>query len=1052
MTEGSFNLPEDPPHIVLEVWIRVRFVIESITMTETSSRRRQHLQEQLLANAIDRVTYEELIAELDKSDTGSIVSASLIVEPSDSVPDVIIASSGPDAAKGSLNQPIALVGPGIELGGFRIEKSIGRGGMGEVWRAQDLVGERHVVIKLLHPEFVNHPEELAAVKETFQRVHRLQHENICPVYLLGQDVRFGYYVVMKYIDGITLSMYRRKFLQSHAAFTVSEVARILGPVARALDYAHTQRIVHCDVKPQNIMISREGTVELVDFGLAAEIRSSASRISTTSMEYGGTYPYMSPEQWRGEILDGRSDQYSLAIVAYELLAGHRPFQSSDPEVLRVCALKETPPSITVQRSANGQSNRDSVDCRVDMTLARALSKARSDRFRSCTEFITTLCDSNFDPPSNARTRRVPRSQWKEDSPIAAANRKALVWFGWIGGSAVVALFGFTIWFLSHLISPRGMTVITQLRDQSAAHQNVPKPAPIESALRYRWQPDRAYVYSVSLDIDQDQDRVVTLAGDLAWTVTAPVSDPEPANQETRATGTAFVVHPDGYLLTCHHVTDGALTIEVAIGGESYPASLIVDDAEHDLALIRIEANSLPVLPLADSLMVEQGEDVRAIGFPLSSILGENIKATRGTIAGINQEEGKTVFQIDAAVNPGNSGGPLVNEQGEVVGVIFAKLVDNVATSVGFATPINDAKTMLSSQSVSFTPGNSKERLAGPALIKRVAAATALVTVQSRGATLSQRGRVSIGCEGTLHPRSWRRSGQPGDSVEQLTWGRPLSFSTAQAETSGRIETDSMGRILASTGQGHLPNFLGQAVRLIVENMPTGRQKTWSVSHATTLTVQHERENNDPRPWGPRFGPRRIGPGFPFGPAPFGFGEIRSEPVVKTYPGTVQITYELKQLVDQMQTIHKSYDLKTDEALGGGPRIHLKADGIFVINTATGLPQEFEMSAQLVENEIDKSTTTPMKLKYRFIEERPLPESERRRNQVAPPPVSTPGQAVEENAALKVGEKLLCEWSGQWKRVVVLSLNDDGCIRIHWEGWSDQWDEDVTRSRLRYLPK
>jgi serine/threonine protein kinase len=169
------------------------------------SRRRQQLLDQFLAGQIDRETYDRFLDELQESSSGSVVSASLIVERSSESPEVTIASSAPESQHAALKRPVALVGAGMELGGFRIEKSLGRGGMGEVWRARDLVGDRTVVIKLLHPEFVNHPEELASVKETFLRVHRLQHQNICPVYLLGQDSRFGYYVVMKFIDGLTLS-------------------------------------------------------------------------------------------------------------------------------------------------------------------------------------------------------------------------------------------------------------------------------------------------------------------------------------------------------------------------------------------------------------------------------------------------------------------------------------------------------------------------------------------------------------------------------------------------------------------------------------------------------------------------------------------------------------------------------------------------------------------------------------------------------------------------------------------------------------------------------
>ena len=1032
-------------------------------MSEVStSRRRQQLQEQFLAHQIDRKTYDELIADLEDPGSDSVISASLIVERSSPTPDVIVATSDPEGVKGSLTQPTALVEPGIELGGFRIEKSLGRGGMGEVWRARDLVGERNVVIKLLHPEFVNHPEELASVKETFQRVHRLQHENICPVYLLGQDSRFGYYVVMKYIQGITLSVYRREFLKTHASFPLAELAKVLGPVARALDYAHSQKIVHCDVKPQNIMIGRDdGIVELVDFGLAAEIRSSVSRLSSTSVEYGGTYPYMSPEQWRGEILDGRTDQYSLAIVAYELLAGHRPFRGSDPEVLRMCALNETPAPIDDQGSQSGRLGQQKIDSSVNAALLRGLSKSKSDRFPSCVEFIQALCATASDPSRSEKTRRETKRSVGIDrdsdaSPLSRANQKALVWVSLIGGSVLVALFAFMLW-LSSSVFPSKSPMVVAHPEKIATNQKTPiKPVPTDPSLRYRWQPERAYLYSVNLDIDQDPDRVLTLAGELAWSVRPVVRGPIDSDKETRGTGTAFVVHPDGYLLTCHHVTDGAVSIEVSLGGQTYPATLIVDDAEHDLALIHIDANRLPILPLADSAAVELGEEVRAIGYPLSSILGENIKATRGTIAGINEEDGHTVFQIDAAINPGNSGGPLVNEQGEVVGVIYAKLVDNVASSVGFATPIDAAKSLLSSQSVVFTPGSASEKLTGPTLVKQVSAATALVTVTSKGGSNSKKGRVFLRCDGTLQPKSWRRSGQPGDSVDQLPLGRPLTFSAGGTTTElDQIETDGLGRIITASGRGHLPNFLGQAVRLIVENLPVARQKSWSLNYPITLTIQQNTEDHDNRPWGPRFGPRRFGPAFPFGPRGFGppgFGAGNSEPSTKSYPGTVHIEYELGQRVDQMQTIQKTYELKTDEIAGAGPRIQLKSQGTFVVNMALGLPQECTMSAQLIENETDKSTTTPMKLSYKFLTERVLPPDQDGRQKAAPPPVSTPGQPVEDNFPLEVGAKLVCEWSGKWQKVTVLSLNDDGGVRIHWEGWSDQWDEDVPRSRLRFLPK
>ena len=1016
----------------------------------STSHRRHQLLDQFLTGQIDRETYDRLLADLQDPGSSSVVSASLIVERSSEPAEVVIASTN-DSKAGSLSQPIALVGPGVELGGFRIEKSLGRGGMGEVWRARDLVGDRTVVIKLLHPEFVHHPEELASVKDTFLRVHRLQHENICPVYLLGLDARFGYYVVMKFIDGLTLSLYRRKYLESHPVFPLNELARILGPVARALDYAHRQKIVHCDVKPQNIMIAHDdGAVELVDFGLASEIRSSVGRLSSTSVEYGGTYPYMSPEQWRGDVLDGRTDQYSLAVVAYEMLAGRRPFQSSDPEVLRMCALNDPPPPIEDGNHPANLTSRQNFDPSVNVALRRALAKSKRDRFETCTDFIEALCSCDVAADKVSLSKRPTRrsetpnfratrtNEDQDDSAISRANRRAAVWVTLFGIAFLVASVGLVSWVTSHLFATKSpdiaaKTPITTTNDKSPA-----RPAPAEAALRYRWQQQRAYLYSINLDIDQDQDRVLTLSGELAYTVLPAEPISVLPDRSTRGTGTAFVVHPDGYLLTCHHVTEGATSIEVALGGQTYAATLVVDDEEHDLALIRIEASQLPVLPLADSDAVEQGEEVRAIGFPLSSILGENIKATRGTIAGINQDVDRTVFQIDASINPGNSGGPLVNEQGEVVGVIFAKIVDHVAASVGFATPINDAKVLLSSQSVTFQKGTPHEKLAGPALVKQVAAATALVTVESQGGHQPSKGRVSLRCDGTLQPKSWRRSGQPSDSVEQLPYGRPISFSTSSASTEwDQVETDSCGRLHGIRGKGQLPNLLGPAARMILESLPVARQKSWSITHPIQLTYEQNSGESNDFPPGRRFGPR-------------GFWNGDAEPTVKTYSGTVRIDYELGQRVGDLQTIQKVYEMKTDEMVGAAPRVHLKGQGHFVINVVTGIPQEFEMSLQLAENETSKSTKTPMKLTYKFVGERPVPAGQG--SNIAPLPVSSPGQPVEANSPLEAGNKLVCEWSGKWQKVIVLKLNDDGGVRIHWEGWSDQWDEDVPRSRLRFLPK
>jgi len=199
-------------------------------------------------------------------------------------------------------------------------------------------------------------------------------------------------------------------------------------------------------------------------------------------------------------------------------------------------------------------------------------------------------------------------------------------------------------------------------------------------------------------------------------------------EEAVYSGTAFVVHPDGFLITCDHVVQGATDIEVTIGGKSYKASVLEEDAKHDLALLQISLDKLTPLPLANSNQVQLGEEVRACGFPLASTIGTDLKATRGTVSGITTLGVQKVFQVDAPINAGNSGGPLINEKGEAVGVVNAKLAAPDVEGVGFAVPINYVRRLLDLEGIEIAPGTQVEKLDGPTLIKRVSASIAFVKV------------------------------------------------------------------------------------------------------------------------------------------------------------------------------------------------------------------------------------------------------------------------------------------------------------------------------------
>jgi formylglycine-generating enzyme required for sulfatase activity len=196
-------------------------------------------------------------------------------------------------------------------------------------------------------------------------------------------------------------------------------------------------------------------------------------------------------------------------------------------------------------------------------------------------------------------------------------------------------------------------------------------------------------------------------------------------------GTGFVVNPDGYLLTCEHVVRNADKIKVTLGAKTWDAAVISVDKVHDLALIQIPAKGLTALPLSNSNAIEVGQEARAFGYPLSFDLGEDIKVTRGTVAGISMRDAQKIIQIDAAVNAGNSGGPLVNEKSEVIGVVNAKMIDVKVTNVGFSVPINYAKPLLQAEGIKFTEEGTKEKLDGPALVKQVLPSFALITVWNK---------------------------------------------------------------------------------------------------------------------------------------------------------------------------------------------------------------------------------------------------------------------------------------------------------------------------------
>jgi protein kinase-like protein len=279
---------------------------------------------------------------------------------------------------------------------FELLELLGRGGMGIVFRAKERALDREVALKVLALDPVFAPEAYGRFEREAKLAAKLDHPNIVPIFAVGHRESVAYYT-MRLVRGGTLET----ILAGKKPLELDYCLRVLRDVAAALDHAHRQAVVHRDIKPANILLGESGHAMVADFGIAKALGNTSGNVTGTGII--GSPAYMSPEQWRGDELDGRADQYALAVVAYEMLSGVRPFETARIEDLLTLHLSAEMPDITAIRPG--------LPASTDAALRRALSKLSSERFSTVTGFIEALAGRRPAGPS-PNTARGPRYEPK----------------------------------------------------------------------------------------------------------------------------------------------------------------------------------------------------------------------------------------------------------------------------------------------------------------------------------------------------------------------------------------------------------------------------------------------------------------------------------------------------------------------------------------------------------------------------------------------------------------------------------------------------------------
>jgi len=480
---------------------------------------------------------------------------------------------------------------------------------------------------------------------------------------------------------------------------------------------------------------------------------------------------------------------------------------------------------------------------------------------------------------------------------------------------------------------------TQSRDAAIPADGAAIPVLNKAADYYGFYDGSQYQYQLKIEA-KTADMKATHTGALSYYVLSRNQRPAVQVQPEISSGTAFAITNNGMLLTCAHVVEDANEIEIQINGETTKAEVIAIDHEIDLAILKAPLKDLTVLPMTRKNTAELGQDVRALGFPLSDVLGTNLKVTKGTVSGIMVRDDHKQIQVDAAINAGNSGGPVINEFGEVLGVASAKLNGVEISSVGLCVPSETVTEFLKKNGITQNSPTPKKSLSGPELVKKTQSGLAFVKVTS-GET-GNRTHTVLRFSSTLTKIQTNSRGFP-------VLNRGLGgFSSGR----GQLLLTAHGHIVKQSEEPQLPYLLGPPSSLMFMEFPTDSRTNWSTSKSSHLV----RERNDGLP---RM--RYISP----------FGRGRQREILDVIEAVENAKYSIEKKTDTSLTLKRVYDFHTIDS--ADKSIKLTGTGTLVFDLKRGVPTTYDFTGTF-ESKLDgKTARIPITVTVRPVSKNEMEE-------------------------------------------------------------------------------